>query len=104
MFPIRAENPQFLTPYATWAIVALNLAAWALVQGFGTQPALASSICTLGLLPGELLGHLSAGVGIPISANARCVVADSGIALFAARQRDASLGSLRLPGPNCGYP
>ena len=78
MFPIRDENPQFLNPYATWAMVALNVAAWGLVQGFGTQPALASSICTLGLLPGELLGHLAAGVGIPISAAARCVVADSG--------------------------
>ncbi|MBK6658917.1 MAG: rhomboid family intramembrane serine protease [Proteobacteria bacterium] len=78
MFPIRDDNPQILTPYATWAIVALNIAAWVLVQGLGREPALASSICTLGLLPGELLGHLQAGVGIPLSPYARCVIAESG--------------------------
>jgi membrane associated rhomboid family serine protease len=78
VFPIRDDNPQILTPYATWTIVALNIAAWVLVQGLGREPALASSICTLGLLPGELLGHLQAGVGIPLSPHARCVIAESG--------------------------
>lgn len=78
MIPIRDDNPQILTPYATWIIVALNVAAWVLVQGLGGQPALASSICTLGLVPGELLGMVPAGVGVPISATARCVIADSG--------------------------
>lgn len=78
MFPIRDDNPQILTPYSTWVLVALNIAAWLLVQGLGSQPALASSICTLGLLPGELFGHLQAGTAIPLSAHARCVIADSG--------------------------
>ncbi len=78
MFPIRDDNPQILTPYATWAIVALNILAWVLVQGLGREPALARSICTLGLLPGELLGHLEAGMGIALGLDARCVIADGG--------------------------
>ena len=37
MIPIRDDNPHFLTPYATYAIVALNVLAWVLVQGLGTR-------------------------------------------------------------------
>ena len=33
MFPIRDDNPQLLTPVATFVIVALNAVAWIFVQG-----------------------------------------------------------------------
>lgn len=74
MFPIRDDNPHFLTPYATYAIIALNAAAWALFQGFGSEPALSRSVCTLGLIPGELLGTLTEGTRIPVSQQALCVI------------------------------
>jgi membrane associated rhomboid family serine protease len=77
MIPIRDDNPHYLTPLATYAIVALNVAMWAFVQGFGTEPALAVSVCTLGLMPGELLGLLPAGLQIPLGPQLACVIADS---------------------------
>jgi membrane associated rhomboid family serine protease len=45
MFPIRDDNPQILIPFATMTIVALNIAAWVLVQGMGAGQALAGSVC-----------------------------------------------------------
>ena len=44
MFPIRDDNPQILTPYATYLIVALNAAMWVIVQGMGSEPILSNSI------------------------------------------------------------
>jgi membrane associated rhomboid family serine protease len=41
MFPLRDDNPHFLTPYVTYAIIALNILAWVLLQGMGSEPALA---------------------------------------------------------------
>ncbi len=61
MIPLRDDNPQILTPIATYAIIALNAVAWALLQGFGSDPALPASICRLGLIPGELLGTAPVG-------------------------------------------
>jgi len=55
MFPIRDDNPTFLTPYATYAIIGLNVLAWVLVQGFGGEQAVTRSVCNLGLIPGNLL-------------------------------------------------
>ena len=78
MIPIRDDNPQILTPYATWAIVAVNISVWVLVQGLGGQPALAKSVCTLGLVPGELLGLLPAGTGMDLGPGMRCVIDTSG--------------------------
>lgn len=59
MFPIRDDNPQLLTPYATYALIALNVVAWGALQGFGTDPALSRSVCQLGLIPGELFASFS---------------------------------------------
>lgn len=77
MFPIRDDNPHFLTPWVTWAIVALNVLAWVLVQGLGGEPQLARSVCTLGLVPGELLQSLPAGTGVQIGPNLFCVVTET---------------------------
>lgn len=71
MIPLRDDNPQLDTPIATYGIIALNILAWALLQGFGSEPALPSSICRLGLIPGELLGTAPAG------AQTYCQIGDS---------------------------
>jgi len=47
MFPLSDENPHFLTPYTTYVLIALNIAAWVLVQGLGMEPRLGASVCTL---------------------------------------------------------
>ena len=78
MFPIRDDNPQILTPYATFLIVALNIAAWVLLQGMGSDPALAGSVCKFGLIPGELTQMVPAGTRLPIGPESVCVLSDSG--------------------------
>jgi membrane associated rhomboid family serine protease len=40
----------------TYVLIGLNVAAWLLLQGFGTEPQLSRSVCQLGLIPGDLLG------------------------------------------------
>lgn len=74
MFPYRDENPAILTPVVTVALIAINLAAWVLVQGMGQDYALASSVCRFGLIPGDLLGALPGGYAIPLGGNLACVV------------------------------
>jgi len=67
MFPIRDDNPQINTPYVTYGLIAANLVAWFLLQGFGEQPQLSQSICQYGLIPADLLSnHFSSQAFCPI--------------------------------------
>ena len=77
MFPIRDDNPHFLTPYATWGLIGANLLAWVLLQGLGTEPALSSSVCRLGLIPGQVLQSVAPGTRFPIGPGAACVLGDT---------------------------
>jgi membrane associated rhomboid family serine protease len=77
VFPIRDDNPQFLTPYATYALIGLNVITWVLIQGLGQDPALARSVCTLGLIPGELLNTVPVGTAFPIGPEISCVIGDT---------------------------
>ena len=74
MFPLRDENPSLLTPVATFLIIALNAAAWLLVQGLGGEPALTRSVCEYGLIPGEILQRLPAGTRVPLGDHVSCVI------------------------------
>jgi membrane associated rhomboid family serine protease len=77
MFPIRDDNPHFLTPYATYGIIALNVLAWVFLQGMGTEPALSGSVCRLGLIPGELLQSVPAGTQVQLGPRSVCVLGGS---------------------------
>jgi len=74
MLPLRDDNPTFRTPIVTWAIIAVNLAAWILVQGAGTEPLLSTSVCTLGLIPGELLHRIALGTEVAVGDGLTCQV------------------------------
>lgn len=74
MIPYRDENPTTLTPYVTIGIIAVNLLAWVVVQGLGTQAALVDSVCRLGLIPGELLRTAPAGSGVELAPGVSCLV------------------------------
>jgi membrane associated rhomboid family serine protease len=76
MFPIRDDNPTLSTPVITMVLIALNVAAWILVQGMGAEPYLSRSVCELGLIPGEFLGRLPEGTSFPMSRELTCVVTD----------------------------
>jgi len=60
VIPIRDENPQLKLPVVTYALIALNVLSWLVLQGFGAEPQLSQSICRLGLIPADLLGALDA--------------------------------------------
>jgi len=74
VIPYRDENPTLRIPVVTYAIVALNVAAWLLVEGAGSTLPLAQSICSLGLIPGELTGRVVAGTAVPLGPNLWCPV------------------------------
>jgi len=78
MFPIRDDNPQILTPVATFLIVALNVAAWVLVQGMGAADLLGGSICRFGLIPAELMQQVPPGTRLPLSPSTTCVLGETG--------------------------
>ena len=66
MFPIKDDNPHFLTPVVTYGLIAANALVWVLVQGLGSEPQLVKSVCELGLVPGELLQRVPAGTLVPM--------------------------------------
>ena len=76
MFPLRDDNPHFLTPFVTYGIIAANVLAWAVLQGLGSEPLLSSSVCRLGLIPGELLQTVQPGARFPVGENAVCILGD----------------------------
>jgi len=73
VFPYKDENPTYLKPVVTVGIV-INVLAWLLVQGAGTEPALSRSVCELGLIPGDLLGRVPEGYQLPIGEGMACVL------------------------------
>jgi len=78
VFPIRDDNPHFTTPYATYGLIAVNALVWALLQGFGTEPALSSSVCQLGLVPADLLHTAPAGTSFPLTPDSVCTLSGDG--------------------------
>jgi membrane associated rhomboid family serine protease len=74
MFPLRDENPRIHPPIATLVIIAANALVWALIQGFGTDPALSKSVCSFGLIPGDLLGTAAPGSRFPLNEQLACVL------------------------------
>jgi len=77
MFPIRDDNPQVFTPLVTYGLICINVIVWVVVQGIGADSSLAASICTLGLIPGELLQTLPAGTRFHVGPGALCLLGDA---------------------------
>lgn len=78
LFPMRDENPLVRTPVATIVLISLNVACWALLQGFGSASALGASVCNFGLIPGDILGNVPVGTGFPEAAAGYCRVDGNG--------------------------
>jgi membrane associated rhomboid family serine protease len=74
MFPIRDDNPTLRPSVATWGLIIANVVVWILVQGMGSEPALSTSVCELGLIPGELLQRIPPGAQIPLGDGMACVI------------------------------
>jgi membrane associated rhomboid family serine protease len=74
MFPYHDENETERTPVVTIAIIALCVLVWVLVQGAGSERAVAESVCNYGLIAGELTGAAQPGTGLPIGDGMVCLV------------------------------
>jgi membrane associated rhomboid family serine protease len=74
MFPYRDDNPTLATPAVTLLLIGVNTFFWVFVQGMGAEPSLSRSVCELGLIPGEYLGHLPEGYTLPMSRSTVCVI------------------------------
>ena len=72
MFPYHDENETQRTPIVTFLLIALNVVAWLFVQGAGTEAALAASVCSLGLIPGELTLSVPPGTSLRVSEQFVC--------------------------------
>jgi membrane associated rhomboid family serine protease len=75
MIPLSDENPTLRTPVVTIALLLALGLVWVFVQGAGIDAvALATSVCNLGLIPGELTGLAPVGDRVPIGEGLACVV------------------------------
>jgi membrane associated rhomboid family serine protease len=73
MFPYRDENQTQRTPLVTFALIALNVLVWLVVEGAGASLAVARAVCDLGLIPGELTGMVPVGSRFPMGPGLVCV-------------------------------
>jgi membrane associated rhomboid family serine protease len=74
MIPISDENPTLNTPWMTWLLIGITVAVWMIIQGAGSALPLATSVCNLGLVPGELTGQARVGMGVPLGHDLACIV------------------------------
>jgi len=74
MIPLSDENPTLRTPWMTWLLIGTTVAVWMTVQGAGSAESLATSVCNLGLVPGELSHRAALGTGVPLGDGYACIV------------------------------
>ena len=74
MFPYKDENPTEKPAVITIAIILANVLAFILVQGAGASGPLARSVCSLGLIPGEILQTAKPGTGLQLAPGLVCLV------------------------------
>jgi membrane associated rhomboid family serine protease len=72
VFPIRDDNPHFITPYVTGGLIVANVIVWLLYQGLGFEPAFSRSICSLGMIPAELTGAAAPGTRVTLAHGMVC--------------------------------
>ncbi len=73
MFPYHDENETQRFPVVTVALIALNGAAWVMLQGAGAEMPLAKSVCELGLIPAELMATAPPGSAFPMGEGVTCL-------------------------------
>jgi membrane associated rhomboid family serine protease len=73
MIPYRDENQTQRRSAVTLAFIALNVLAWFAVQGAGSMLPLMTSVCNLGLIPGELTGSLPPGTAFEMGEGLACL-------------------------------
>jgi membrane associated rhomboid family serine protease len=83
MIPLGDDNPTVRVPVVTIFLIVTMFAVWVLVQGAGTdQELLATSVCNLGMVPGELSRMAPLGLSVPIGRDLVCVIDNQRINLL----------------------
>jgi membrane associated rhomboid family serine protease len=72
MIPYHDENKTERPAIVTGVLIALNVAAWILVQGAGAERPLIASVCNYGLIAGELTATVPPGVGFEMGEGLVC--------------------------------
>jgi membrane associated rhomboid family serine protease len=73
VFPYHDENQTQRTPIVTAVFIAACVLMWIVVQGAGSETPLATSVCNLGLIPGELTASLAPGTQFPMGDRLVCL-------------------------------
>jgi len=73
VFPYHDENQTQRTPIVTAVLIAACVLMWVVVQGAGAETPLATSVCNLGLIPGELTASLAPGTQFPMGDRLVCL-------------------------------
>ena len=82
MIPVSIENRTVRPPWMTVLILVAMFAVWILVQGGGfpgNDRLLATTVCTFGMVPGEITHLAPLGTAVPIGAGLECAVDNDGI-------------------------
>jgi len=83
MIPVGDELPTLRTPIMTYLILATLVGVWIFFQGAGVNEVqLATSICNLGLVPGEITHMARLGTAVPLGNGMACVVDNDPINLL----------------------
>ena len=78
MFPIRDDNPHFSTPYATYGLIALNVARLGAAAGARQRARAVVLRLPPRADPGRVLGTAPPGTSVPIGPDAACVLDGGG--------------------------
>jgi membrane associated rhomboid family serine protease len=80
MIPVGTNLPTRRVSWMNYLIIAATIAVWVLVQGAGQDPIqLATTICNLGMVPGELTHAAPVGLAVPLGPGLACVVDNNAI-------------------------
>ena len=83
MIPLGDELETQRPPIMTYLILATLVGIWVFVQGAGVNEVqLATSICNLGLVPGEITHLARLGTGVPLGNGMACIVDNDPINLL----------------------
>lgn len=75
MIPVGTSLPTRRTAWMNYAIIIVTVAVWVQVQGAGADPLrLATTVCSYGMVPGELTHAAPVGLAIPLGRGLACVV------------------------------
>ncbi len=83
MIPLSDENVSIRQPVMTWALLAAMFAVWIFVEGAGFNDlALITSVCNLGMVPGEITHQAPLGFALPLGHGMACVIDNSPVNIF----------------------